>query len=122
MPLLSQAETTMRDGYLNINNWNGGVMIYAHNSLAGGEFYHLETVTALYLDGSTQEMKVKDRQVYTGNNWEEFITEYSSPEILTLVTCYPEVGTTSWRLVIELENKHDRTDTTKTNRFIHNVR
>lgn len=119
--VVSQSETTSRNGYANIQVWNGGVMIYAHNYLAGKEFYHLENITALYSNGSTQEMVVKDREVYTGTRWDEFITKYSSPETLTLVTCYPEVGTTSWRLIVELENQHERNETT-TNRFIYDVR
>lgn len=104
IPLLPQIETTARNGYANIDYWDGGNFIYAHNYLSGGEFYNIETVTALYLDGSTQEMSVKDTQVYAGNGWEEFIISHSSQETLTLITCYPKYGMTSWRFVAELEN------------------
>lgn len=94
--------TTDKDGYANIQAWDGGTIIYAHNYLSGGLFYELRSVSALYDNGDVVPMRIKNKVVYT-SDWDKTLTDYSDPSTITLVTCYPQKGTSSWRLIIELE-------------------
>lgn len=120
IPVISEYETTLRDGYANEASWQGGTLIYAHNYLSGAEFYNLdigEIVTAYYSDGSTKEFEVVKKDAYAFGNpvnkselrvdyqWVEMgkvISMYSAPDSITLFTCYPEDGQTTGRLLVEL--------------------
>ena len=102
LPDITSNPTTLRNGYANVQEWDGGTLVYAHNYLSGGLLYELEDVSAVYSNGDIVHMQVKKRIVYT-SNWKKTLSDYSSPTTLTLVTCYPEIGTTSWRLMIEIE-------------------
>jgi hypothetical protein len=120
VPVISEYETTLRDGYANESSWQGGTLIYAHNYLSGVEFYNLEIgeiVTAYYSDGSTKEFQVIKKDAYAFGNsddklemrvdqqWIEMgkvINMYSAPDSITLFTCYPEDGQTTGRLFVEL--------------------
>jgi len=107
VPLVEEVETTTREGYANVEYWDGGTMVYAHNYLTGREFYRIMSVMGLLPNGLLQAYEIKKSIVYTGQDWEKVISEYSSPGSITLVTCYPEVGTTSWRYIVELRPKID---------------
>lgn len=82
--------TIERDGYANIEQWFDGTLIYAHNYLSGGEFYNADIVTAIYADGTTKQFVVTRTAVIDGADWEAGLLAYSTPETLTLATCYPE--------------------------------
>lgn len=113
--------TTNLSGYANVSSWSGGTYIYAHNYLAGAEFYDLEigeTIIAFYSDGSTKEFQVANHDEFSFGNpddelalrvnyqWmdiDSVVKLYSSPDTLTLATCFPAQGQMTGRLYIRLE-------------------
>jgi sortase (surface protein transpeptidase) len=100
--------TTERDGYANIEQWYGGTLIYAHNYLSGAEFDEAETITAIYADGSAKQFEVTRTIVIDGADWTTTLLDYSTPETITLATCYPEhAANTSMRLIVELTEVHN---------------
>lgn len=97
IPLINQVDTTDQRGYANIQYWDGGVFIYAHNYMAGGAFYDLTEMTVIDKDGHLTRYEVKQTYIMTDpDEWTRVIMEYSSPETITLTTCYPPNSTGEW--------------------------
>lgn len=97
-----------KQGHANIEYWHDGTLIYAHNYLSGSEFYDFDIVTAVYSDGSAKKFEIQKQIVIDKADWGTTILDYSTPETLTLVTCYPiSSGETSLRLVIQLKIQED---------------
>lgn len=100
--------TIERTGYANIEQWYDGTLIYAHNYLAGAAFDDAETITAIYADGSAKQFGVIRTIVIDGADWTTTLLDYSTPETITLATCYPEhAANTSMRLIVELAEVHN---------------
>lgn len=96
--------TIERTGYANIEQWNDGTLIYAHNYLAGAQFDEAETMTILYADGSARQFEVTRTIVIEHADWATTLLEYSTPETITLATCYTD--TTVWLAELK-EVQHD---------------
>lgn len=80
--------TTEREGYTNINYWDDGTMIYAHNYLSGNLFYEADEITIVYEDGSTLDYQLEDSyELDHLSAWKNAIKSMSSDDTLTLVTC-----------------------------------
>lgn len=80
--------TTEREGYTNINYWDEGTMIYAHNYLSGALFPEAETITVVYEDGSTADFELDNSyELYHLSAWTNTIERMSSDDTLTFVTC-----------------------------------
>lgn len=94
-------------GFASMVTWDMGNMVYAHNYLEGSEFYGAENMTVIYPDGTTERMEIKNREIFTGQDWEKFLTSNSSVDSLTLVTCYPRSGITSWRYLVEMQKEEE---------------
>lgn len=82
--------TIERTGYANFETWFDGTLIYAHNYLAGAAFDDAETMTVLYADGSVKQFEVTRTIVIDNTDWTATLLEYSTPETITLATCYTE--------------------------------
>ena len=102
IPAHTTDPTTTQADAANIETWYDGTLVYAHNNLAGAQFYTAETITALYSDGSARQYQTQARTVTTSEAWETNLLNYSTPETITLATCYPENATASWRLLVQL--------------------
>ena len=80
--------TIERTGYANIEQWYDGTLIYAHNYLSGANFDDTKTMTMVYADGSTKQFEVSRTIVIDNADWTATILDYSTPETITLATCY----------------------------------
>lgn len=108
IPLIAMTSPTIvtdRIGYANASPYLGGTLIYAHYELAGMDFIRAdEGVTIIQADGSAKQYEV----IKQGTGWAWQLPEYISPDTITLFTCYPTVGTTDRRWMVELaEVTHD---------------
>jgi hypothetical protein len=84
-------------------DWQGGTVVYSHNWQGGQYFYDVESAVISFADNTSAEYKVTKKQVYTPlEQWTKFLSAYSAPGDVTLVTCYPRNGRTSWRMVVQL--------------------
>ena len=94
MILLMQSHTYLptieRTGYANIETWSGGTLIYAHNYLDGKYFDDADLITIIYTDGSTKQFEVSRTIVIDNADWTSTILDYSTPDTITLATCYTE--------------------------------
>ena len=80
--------TTDQRGEANIETWSGRTLIYAHNYLSGAIFDDAGTITMIYTDGSTKQFEVSRTIVIDNADWTATILDYSTPETITLATCY----------------------------------
>ncbi len=85
--------TTDQRGEANIETWSGGTLIYAHNYLDGNMFYDLTEATIIH-DGQAAKYEVIETTIVTDPaQWAQALEQLSSPETITLATCYPPNGT-----------------------------
>lgn len=85
--------TTDQRGEANIETWSGGTLIYAHNYLDGNMFYDLTEATIIH-NGQAAKYEVIETTIVTDPaQWAQALEQLSSPETITLATCYPPNGT-----------------------------
>jgi len=80
--------TTDKRGEANIETWSSGTLIYAHNYLSGANFDDADLMTIIYTDGSAKQFEVSRTIVIDNADWTTTILDYSTPETITLATCY----------------------------------
>jgi hypothetical protein len=84
-------------------DWQGGTVVYSHNWQGGQYFYDMQGAVISFADNTSAEYIVTKSMVYTPlETWVGFLPQYSRPGDVTLVTCYPKTGRTSWRMVVQL--------------------
>ena len=98
--------TTERTGYANIEQWYDGTLIYAHNYLAGADFDEAETMTVIYADGGAKQFEVTRTVVIEHADWTSTLLDYSTPDTITLATCYT-AGTIWMAELTEADNGKD---------------
>ena len=82
--------TIERADYANVETWFDGTLVYAHNYLVGSSFYDTDIVTVIYKNGSVKQFEVENSTVVDNKYWRNELLRYSTPDTITLATCYPK--------------------------------